>query len=105
MGHTYFVIGAGSIGRRHQGNLESLGADVRLLPWRDVRLDTLEAELKSAGGAALVIATATQIRMELIELCARLGVPFYAEKPLGYRLEAVDRIFEVAAPVDCSRGG
>ena len=99
MGHQYFVVGAGSIGRRHHSNLEALGAQAHLLPWREVDLTELAGRLKTAGEAAVVIATATQVRLELIALCAALNVPFYVEKPLAYRLEALDQIFDVAAPV------
>lgn len=52
-----------------------------------------------ADRAAVVIATATQVRLELITICARLGVPFYVEKPLAFRMDEVALIFEVAAPV------
>lgn len=99
MGHQYFVVGAGSIGRRHHSNLEALGATAHLLPWRDVDLTELTGRLTAAGEAAVVIATATQVRLELIALCAALNVPVYVEKPLAYRLEALDRMFDVAAPV------
>ena len=99
MGHQYFVVGAGSIGQRHHANLQSLGAKSRLLPWRGLQLGALAAELRAAGSAALVIATATPVRLELVSLCAGLGVPFYVEKPLAYRLETLDRIFDIAEPV------
>ena len=99
MGTQYFVVGAGSIGTRHHGNLDALGADVELLGWRGLDLDGLEARLAAADRAAMVIATATQVRFELIALCARLDVPFYVEKPLAFRLADLDRIYDAAAPV------
>jgi predicted dehydrogenase len=99
MSQQYFVLGAGSIGRRHHLNLQSLGAESQLLAWRDQDLSSLEARLHAAGAAAVVIATATPIRLEIISLCARLGVPFYVEKPLAYRIEALDQIFHISAPV------
>jgi predicted dehydrogenase len=99
MGHQYFVIGAGSIGRRHHGNLQSLGADVTLLPWRETDAAALAARIGAASKPAVVIATATPIRLELIALCASLGAPFYAEKPLAYRMETLERLYELAAPV------
>lgn len=99
MGTQYFVIGAGSIGRRHHDNLGALGAESHLIGWRGLDLATLEAMVGGADRAAVVIATASQVRLELIALCARLGVPFYVEKPLAFRLDEVARIFEIAAPV------
>jgi predicted dehydrogenase len=99
MGTQYLVVGAGSIGRRHHDNLQSLGAEVRQLGWRGLELVTLERLIGEAEQSAVVIATATQVRFELVELCARHGVPFYVEKPLAYRMEALNRLYEVAAPV------
>lgn len=99
MGTQYFVVGSGSIGRRHHDNLTALGAEVRLLGWRGLDMATLEAMIGGARRAALVIATATQIRLELIELCGRLGVAFYVEKPLAFRMDDLQRIQAAAAPV------
>lgn len=95
----YFVIGAGSIGRRHHENLTALGAQSRLVGWREIDLAGLEATLASVDSAAMVIATATQIRKELIAICARTGTPFYVEKPLAYRMEDLDHIYQVAESV------
>jgi predicted dehydrogenase len=97
MAHRYFVIGAGSIGRRHHRNLEGLGADVRLIPWREADLAALERELR--GDTALIIATATPIRLDLVELAARTGTPFYVEKPLAFRVGDLDRLYAAADPV------
>lgn len=99
MSTQYFVVGSGSIGRRHHDNLQALGADAHLLGWRGLDMGTLEALIGGANSAAVVIATATQVRLELIELCGRLGLPFYVEKPLAFRIEELDRIFAAAAPV------
>ena len=96
MGH-YLVIGSGSIGRRHAGNLEALGREVRLLSWRAMGPGDLEAELEGAAGA--VIATATQVRLELVQLCAARDVPVYIEKPLAYRRDELAALFEAAGPI------
>lgn len=98
MGHSYFVIGSGSIGKRHHGNLVALGAEARLMGWRGLDLGALERDL-AAGPSALVVATATQVRLELVELCGRLGVPIYVEKPLAYRVADLDALMRAAAPV------
>jgi predicted dehydrogenase len=84
------VIGAGSIGRRHRDNLERLGVQTALLPWRSFRPDQL------AGADALVIATATQVRLELVELAADLDLPFYIEKPLSPEAGTVEAILHRA---------
>ena len=67
------VIGAGSIGRRHAGNLATLGARVELLPWRSLDTAALAARDDIAGG---VIATETPIRLELIRLFSARNWPF-----------------------------
>jgi predicted dehydrogenase len=90
------VVGAGSIGQRHAANLASLGARVELLPWR--RFNAAELARRN-DIAALVIATATPIRLELIQLCSERGWPFYAEKPLAWRREQVEAIAAAAQPV------
>jgi predicted dehydrogenase len=91
------VIGAGSIGRRHAGNLEMLGAEVTLLPWRGTSAAAVARRLAAMDGA--VIATATDIRLPLIAACGAAGVPFYCEKPVAFRLSDLDAIAASAAPV------
>ncbi|MFC2968685.1 Gfo/Idh/MocA family protein [Acidimangrovimonas pyrenivorans] len=93
---TVAVIGAGSIGKRHAGNLERLGAEVRLIPYREFSAETLR---RIPGLGAVVIATATQIRLDLIAQCAELGLPFYAEKPLAWTPAQAEAIHAAAAPV------
>ena len=90
------VVGAGSIGQRHAANLAALGAQVELLPWRQFNASELAHRNDIA---ALVIATATPIRLELIQLCGERGWPFYAEKPLAWRQEQVGAIEAAAEPV------
>lgn len=82
------VIGAGSIGRRHHENLQALGAHTRLLPWRGFDPDAF-ARLGADGA---VIATATQVRLDLVRLCTGLGLPVYIEKPLAPDVATVEAI-------------
>lgn len=89
------VIGAGSIGRRHHGNLETLGADALLIPYREFRADGAQLQ----GCDAAVIATATQVRRPLIALCAERGLPVYVEKPLAYDMADLTAIETLAQPV------
>lgn len=92
---SYLVIGSGSIGKRHHANLTALGAECRLLGWRGLDLDALDL----SGVTGLVIATATQVRLELIRLAVQARVPMYVEKPLAYRRTDVDKIMRIAAPI------
>ena len=89
------VVGAGSIGRRHHGNLETLGAKAVLIPYRDFQPDGGQLD----GCDGIVIATATQIRRPLIELAAARGLPFYVEKPLCHDRAELAAIETAAAPV------
>jgi predicted dehydrogenase len=96
LGGTIAVIGAGSIGRRHYQNLQSLGARAELIPWRGFDSAAFAARRDIAG---VVIATQTPIRLELIALCAQNQWAFYAEKPLAWTPAAVAAIYFAAAPV------
>ena len=64
------VIGAGSIGRRHAENLVTLGVTSELTGWRGFSADMLASRLANGDVQGVVIATATQIRLELIRVCA-----------------------------------
>ncbi len=87
------VIGAGSIGRRHADNLKALGETAELIPWRSYDRAVLEKRDDVRG---VVIATATQVRLELVALCAAKGWPFYIEKPLHWTAAGVAEIYDVA---------
>jgi len=89
------VIGAGSIGRRHHENLVALGVRSDLLPWRGFD----PAAFRARQADAVVIATATPVRLELVQLCRNLGLPFYIEKPLAQDSATVERVLEAAGPL------
>ena len=93
------VIGAGSIGRRHAENLTTLGAVATLLPWRETSATDVERRLSRGDAEAVVIATATDIRLPLIQACASADVPFYCEKPVAFRLAELEAIAMTAAPL------
>ncbi len=93
------VIGAGSIGRRHYENLISLGAQAELIGWRGYSAHSLRARLAQRDVQGVMIATATQIRLELIAACSAADVPFYVEKPLAFDSAELALITAAAAPV------
>ncbi|WP_039019928.1 Gfo/Idh/MocA family protein [Halocynthiibacter namhaensis] len=93
------VIGAGSIGKRHHGNLLELGAKSHLMSWRDGGHERASDLISSGQFDAAVIATATDIRLELIALCAANDLPIYIEKPLAFDPVTLRQIYEVAAPI------
>jgi predicted dehydrogenase len=89
------VIGAGSIGQRHAANVASLGHEALVMPWRGFTAGAL----RDLRPDAAVIATATQVRLELVALCADLGLPVYVEKPLAFDRAALADLMAAAAPV------
>jgi predicted dehydrogenase len=96
MSFRYFVIGSGSIGRRHADNLNALGANVTHYGWRGIDLETVISEIAACHGqAGVVIATATKIRLPLITECAKAGAALYIEKPVAYRTNDVEHIFDL----------
>lgn len=95
------VIGTGSIGRRHAGNLAALGCTVEAVSIREHRLAGAIARLEDGADAA-VIATETQMRLPLIEVAAERGIPLYIEKPLAPDPEMVAAIYRAARPI-CER--
>ena len=97
-GLRVLVVGAGSIGRRHSENLAALGARPELIAWRGFSAEALADRLR-AGTDAVVIATATDVRLPLIAACARVGIPVYVEKPLAFLPQDVAEIAKLAEPV------
>lgn len=97
MGVKILVIGAGSIGRRHAENMAELGCTVDLTGWRGANLTDLSEKISQND--AVIIATATQIRLPLIELAAAAHKPVYIEKPLCFGIEELAAIERTAAPI------
>ena len=96
MAWTYFVVGSGSAGRRHSANLQGLGKTVKHLAWRRFDAETFSSSLARCDGkAAVVIATATDVRSELVDICALHNVPMYIEKPLAFTQMDVEAIYEI----------
>jgi len=92
------VIGTGSIGRRHAENLAKLGAQVTTVGWRGTSPAQI-ADMMTAGYDGVVIATATQVRLPLVQAAARAGVPMYIEKPLAFTQQDLAQITAAASPV------
>ena len=100
------VIGSGSIGTRHAGNLQTLGARVRVLSMRELGLDGILSAIGAATTAqGAVIATATKIRQPLIEACSAQGLPVYVEKPVAYRPDDLARFYDAAEQAERSMAG
>jgi predicted dehydrogenase len=99
MAARIMVVGTGSIGRRHAENLTHLGAKVTAVGWRTTSADQVADKLQTGAFEGLVIATATQLRLPLIEAAAAAGVPIYVEKPLAYTSVELAACLTAAAPI------
>lgn len=97
MGLKILVAGTGSIGKRHAENLTALGAKPIPLSWRASGMTGFRARLARVD--AVVIATATDLRLPLIEAAAAQGLPLYIEKPLAFRPAELKAIARATAPV------
>ena len=49
----------------------------------------------ASGQAGVVIATATKVRLPLITECAKAGAALYIEKPVAYRTDDIQKIFDL----------
>jgi predicted dehydrogenase len=100
------VCGAGSIGRRHIGNLRRLGAEVS--GWRS-RTDAGEALARELGirvhaglgeaieaADAVVVATATDRHLEPALAALRAGRALFLEKPVSHSLDGVPELAALA---------
>lgn len=94
------VVGTGSIGKRHIGNLLELGAEVQAFSYRnDVQsLDLRAMPVHDLAGAlasdveAVVIANRTDQHMSVALQAARAGKHLFLEKPLAESMAGVDEL-------------
>jgi predicted dehydrogenase len=106
------VVGAGSIGCRHAGNLRALGCEVGVYDVSGERMraccattgsgevpDLAEALASGAFNAA-VICTPTVHHVPTAQACADAGLHLFIEKPLSDRLEGVDRLIDTVRSRD-----
>lgn len=105
----FLVIGCGSIGKRHIGNLITLSVNDMIAS--DVRLDRLDEVEKAYGIKTYInieeafeqkpdvalIASPTRLHVQQALVAARKGCHLFVEKPLSHVLDGVDELIEVAA--------
>lgn len=96
------VLGAGSIGTRHAGNLVALGADVSVA---DVELAKAAAtgsralaldDVASASYDGVVVCTPTRLHREHVRLALDVGRVVLVEKPLTDSVEGLDDLVDAA---------
>jgi predicted dehydrogenase len=102
------VVGTGSIGQRHIGNLLHLGAEVSAFSYRgkspgdlglDSRVSLVERWFEgiSSDCDVVVIANSTEQHMEVALQAARLGRAIYIEKPLAGSLDGTAALSHLIA--------
>jgi predicted dehydrogenase len=101
------VVGGGSIGTRHLGNLKKLGvASFAVVETESARRDAVAAEAGAAGFASLqeglrwgpdfaVVASPTHLHIEQALAVARAGVALFVEKPLAHTSDGVAELVEL----------
>ena len=94
------VVGTGSIGKRHIGNLLELGAEVQAFSYRPdaqtldprvTRVPDLAAALASDVDA-VVVANRTDQHMDVALQAARAGKHLFLEKPLAAAMDGVNEL-------------
>lgn len=105
----FLVIGCGSIGKRHIGNLKTLSVNDVIAS--DVRMDRCK-EVEKAYGIktyvdieealdqkpdAVLIATPTSLHLTQALAAAKRGCHLFIEKPLSHSLDGVDELLKVVA--------
>lgn len=104
----FLVAGCGSIGRRHLGNLKSLGVTdltaLDILPERrreaekDFNVPTFESlnEALADGPNVVFVTTPTSLHVSVALEAAQRGCHLFVEKPLSHNLDDVDRLLSLA---------
>jgi len=105
----FLVVGCGSIGKRHLGNLRFLSAgELMAYDSRPERLEEVKREygtevfsdFKEAlqqEPAAVLICTPTSLHMEYALSAARSGCHLFIEKPISHSMDGVPGLIEIAA--------
>lgn len=96
------VAGAGSIGRRHIKNLIKLGVDVSVWRRRSDLARQLEREFPItvftdldeaiARADAVVVATATDDHLFVINKAVNIGKPMFIEKPIAQSIDGLEEV-------------
>lgn len=97
----FLVVGAGSIGTRHAGNLRILGAEVATMdPVREADYKKLGTALLEFHPDAAVIATPTHRHIEVALRITGERIPMFIEKPVSHNLRGVAQLQRLVAEND-----
>jgi predicted dehydrogenase len=106
---SIFIVGCGSIGRRHTEVLKSLGIrDIRiydndfkkmealLVEFPDIKCcDTFEDGLKEKPDAVFIL-TPTKLHLEMIKKSVQNGCNVFCEKPVSDSTEGMDELINIS---------
>ena len=90
---SFLVLGAGAIGQRHAANIIQLGHACEIIGFR--KLVDLDSILRLGYFDGVIIATASQVRTEVLTPCFQSLIPVYIEKPIAFDIEIVEQIYSL----------
>jgi predicted dehydrogenase len=87
----FVIVGLGSIGKRHQKNLESLGHEV-VESHSDENLEKVLDKNKPDG---VLVCNPTSLHTPTAIIIAKAGYPIFLEKPISHNLREVDKLIQL----------
>jgi len=87
----FVIVGLGSIGKRHQKNLKTLGHKTISVH----RYDDLSQSLKKHNPDGVFICNPTSMHLETSLVVAKAGMNFFLEKPISNSLFKVDELIKI----------
>lgn len=102
------IVGAGSIGERHIGNLQKMGYHnllvfrSRNLPFRNISAETVEIltdwqAVKNKSPKVAFICTPTSLHSSQAIQCAELGMHLFIEKPISHHLRDREMLLKIVS--------
>ncbi len=87
----FVIVGLGSIGKRHQKNLQALGYQT-VSCHRD---DSLKKILNQEKPDGVFICNPTSLHLPVAMIVAEAGCPIFLEKPVSHSLKGVDKLIQI----------
>jgi predicted dehydrogenase len=105
---SFLIVGLGSAGRRHLGNLQALGiddigvyrsgnGDDKTMPVSDLRVEMDLDEALASGPDAVIVANPTAHHMPVALAAAEAGCHLLLEKPVSHELEGIAALSRAVA--------
>ena len=87
----FVIVGLGSIGKKHQKNLELLGHQT--IPCH--REDNLKKILDETKPDGVFICNPTSLHLPVAMVVAQAGYPIFLEKPVSHILKGIDKLVQI----------